>query len=379
MFAPMAGIYIHIPFCRKACHYCNFHFSTSFKMKDGMINAIVEEAGMQSAYLKGEEVKTIYFGGGTPSALPASDIGLILESIRHQYFTSNAIEITLEANPDDITDENVLAWKEAGVNRLSIGIQAFQDNILHDWNRSHNAAQALTAISIVQQSGIENITADLIYGGPGLSDEDWISNIQCLIDSGISHISSYALTVEKGTALFQQIVKGKSEAPDDEQGNRQYAILQHMLGVNGFMQYEVSNFAKPGFESKHNMSYWSGQHYLGLGPSAHSFNGISRQWNVGHNIKYIESIEGGQIPFEKEELTDKQRYNEIVMIGLRTSAGIDQIRIKSLGENYVAFLEEQIKTFADKGQVMRNEKGNWVLRPEYLFFADGMAADLFFD
>jgi len=348
-------------------------------MKDGMINAIVEDAGMQSDYLQGQEVKTIYFGGGTPSALPASDIGLILDSIRNQFPTTDDIEITLEANPDDITDENVLAWKDAGVNRLSIGIQAFQDNILLDWNRSHNAVQALTAIEIVQRGGIENITADLIYGGPGLSDEDWISNIQRLIDSGIPHISSYALTVEKGTALFQQIVKGKSEAPDDEQGNRQYAILQEMLAANGFVQYEVSNFAKPGFESKHNMSYWSGEHYLGLGPSAHSFNGVSRQWNVAHNIKYIEAIKRGEIPFEKEELTDKQRYNEIVMTGLRTSAGIDQNRIKGLGEKYVAYLEEQVKTFEDKGQVMRNEKGNWVLSPEYLFFADGMAADLFFE
>jgi len=379
MFATMAGIYIHIPFCRKACHYCNFHFSTSFKMKDGMIRAIVEEAGMQSTYLNNQEVKTIYFGGGTPSALPVSDIRLILERIRHQFPMSVEIEKTLEANPDDITHENMLAWKDAGINRLSIGIQAFQDNLLHNWNRSHNAAQALTAISLVQEGGIENITADLIYGGPGLSDADWISNIQHLIDSGIPHISSYALTVEKGTALFQQILKGKSEAPDDEQGNRQYAILQEMLAANGFIQYEVSNFAKPGYESKHNMSYWSGEHYLGLGPSAHSFNGVTRQWNVAHNIKYIESIEGGQIPFEKEALTDSQRYNEIVMTGLRTSAGIVHHRITSLGEKYVAYLEAQIRPFEEKGKVVRNEKGNWMLRPEFLFFADGIAADLFYE
>ena len=347
------------------------------------MSALIKELGMQHAYLNDQVIETIYFGGGTPSALPAHDIHLILETIRNQHVVSSEVEITLEANPDDITQENVAAWKSAGINRLSIGIQAFQDELLAAWNRSHSSAQALEAISIVQKGGIQNITADLIYGGPGLSDDDWISNIHRLIDSGIAHISSYALTVETGTALFKQIEKGKSMLPDDEQANRQYAILQEQLAENGFLQYEVSNFAKPGFESRHNRSYWSGAHYLGIGPSAHSFNGVSRQWNVSNNVKYIQALNEGVVPFEIEELTLIQRYNELVMTGLRTSRGIDMKRLRELGEVFVTYLNKQI----NHGEVANNtqnanyaelnEIGNWVLKSEFLFFADGIAVDLF--
>ena len=379
MFAGMAGIYIHIPFCRKACYYCNFHFSTSFKTREEMISAMIREIEMQAGYLQGKEIDTIYFGGGTPSALPVEDIRLLLDIIHRLHNVSQSPEITLEANPDDITPENVARWKESGINRLSIGIQAFQDELLKDWNRSHDAAQADRAISLAQRAGIENITADLIYGGPGLSDEDWISNIRRLLDSGIPHISSYALTVETGTALHHQIEKGKSISPDDDQANRQYAILQEMLAANGFLQYEVSNFAKEGFESRHNRSYWSGEHYLGIGPAAHSFNGESRQWNVANNVRYIQSLAEGAIPFEREELTEAQRYNELVMTGLRTSGGIDKQRVHALGEEYLKYLEDTIKDYVHTGQVFKNAFGNWALKPESLFFADGIAADLFFE
>ena len=379
MFAGMAGIYIHIPFCRKACYYCNFHFSTSFKTKEEMISAMVREVEMQSGYLEGQEIETIYFGGGTPSALPVEDIRLLLDSIRKFSHVSHAPEITLEANPDDITAENLEMWKADGINRLSIGIQAFQDTLLTAWNRSHDAGQALKAIGLAQEAGFDNITADLIYGGPGLSDEDWILNIQRLIDSGIPHISSYALTVEAGTALHHQIEKGKSKPTDDDQANRQYAILQEMLAANGFLQYEVSNFGKEGFESRHNRSYWSGAHYLGIGPSAHSFNGVSRQWNVANNVRYIQSIADGVIPSEREELTEAQRYNELVMTGLRTSMGIDMQRVHALGGEYLKYLEDTIKDYVDAGQVFKNAFGNWALKPEYLFFSDGIAADLFFE
>jgi len=354
-----------------------------------MIYAMVKELGMQSDYLNDQVIETIYFGGGTPSALPVDDIRLLIETIRNQHVVSSEVEITLEANPDDITPENVASWRSAGVNRLSIGIQAFQDDLLKAWNRSHSSSQALEAISIVQHGGIENITADLIYGGPGLSDNEWMSNIQRLIDSGIPHISSYALTVETGTALFKQIEKGKSTLPDDDQANRQYAILQELLAENGFQQYEVSNFAKPGKESRHNGSYWSGAHYLGVGPSAHSFNGVSRQWNVANNVRYIKSISEGMIPFEKEELTPVQQYNELVMTGLRTSKGIDMKRVSALGEKFVTYLNAQINygvvaNYAEQenyslqaNYAEKDEFGNWVLKPEYLFFADGIAADLF--
>lgn len=374
----MAGIYIHIPFCKKACHYCDFHFSTSFQKKDEMIQAILKEIEIQANYLNGQEVSTIYFGGGTPSAVPASDIKMIIDAIEEKFILSSDVEVTLETNPDDIHSDALAMWKKIGINRLSIGIQAFQEELLKAWNRSHTSEQAKEAISLAQKAGFQNITADLIYGGQGLTDEGWIQNIQTLIDSGIPHISSYALTVEKGTALAHQINIGKVKAPDDEQSNRQYSILQSMLKQNGFEQYEVSNFSKPGLESKHNTSYWSGAHYLGIGPSAHSFNGVSRQWNISNNIKYIHSLEEGVIPFEKEILTDEQRYNEIVMTGLRTSRGIDMNRIRGIDERFEKYLNDAIHKLKLEEKFDTNQIGNWILKPEFYFFADGIAAELFY-
>ncbi|MBK9981681.1 MAG: radical SAM family heme chaperone HemW [Saprospiraceae bacterium] len=374
----MAGIYIHIPFCKRACHYCDFHFSTSFQKKDEMIGIIVKEILLQTGYLEGQGIGTIYFGGGTPSAVPPSDIKMIIDTIGQKFNVSADVEITLETNPDDIRAEALMAWSEIGINRLSIGIQAFQEDLLKAWNRSHTSGQAKDAIALSQQAGFINITADLIYGGQGLTDEDWIQNVQTLIDSGIPHISSYALTVEKGTALAHQISVGKVKAPEDEQSNRQYSILQSMLKLNGFEQYEVSNFSKPGLESKHNMSYWSGAHYLGIGPSAHSFNGVSRQWNIANNIKYIHSLDEDIIPFEKEMLTDEQRYNEIVMTGLRTSHGIDMNRVKGIDVRFEKYLNDVIHDLKLEEKLFKNEFGNWTLKPEYYFFADGIAAELFY-
>ncbi len=347
-----------------------------------MIKAMVMEIGLRQVYLQGQSIETIYFGGGTPSALPAEDIRLILHTIREKHSVNAAAEITLEANPDDITLENLQHWKASGINRLSIGIQAFQDELLSAWNRSHSSGQALASIALAHEVGINNITADLIYGGPGLSDKDWVSNIQRLIDADIPHISSYALTVETGTALFHQIEKGQFKTPDDEQANRQYAILQKMLGEHGFLQYEVSNFAKPGFESCHNSSYWSGAHYLGIGPSAHSYNGVSRQWNVSNNVKYIQSINEETIPAEMEMLTEVHQFNELVMTGLRTSMGIDMKRVASLGEKFEQYLTHQIESALEAkyiGGFEKNETGNWMLRNEFLFFADGIAAELFYE
>jgi len=331
---------------------------------------------MQSGYLKGQEIGTIYFGGGTPSAIPSSDIRAILDTVRDNFMISSSAEITLESNPDDINSVNLAEWKAMGINRLSIGIQAFQDNLLKAWNRSHTADQAKEVIRLSQQAGFENITADLIYGGAGLTDEDWNENIQTLIESGIPHISSYALTVEPKTALAYQIEKGETLAPDDEQGNRQYAILQTLLLKAGFEQYEVSNFSKPGKESKHNTSYWLGMQYLGLGPSAHSYNGVSRQWNIPNNVKYLESIQLDIIPFELEWLTPAQQFNELVMTGLRTSMGIDTNRVESLGAKFYQYLEQEIQRHLHR--VFKTEKGNWALKPDYYFFADGIAAELFY-
>jgi oxygen-independent coproporphyrinogen III oxidase len=374
----MAGIYVHIPFCKRACHYCDFHFSTSFQKKDDMIGAIIKEIHLQTDYLVGQEIGTIYFGGGTPSAVPPSDIKMILEGIGQNFSVKPDVEITLETNPDDINIEALVKWREIGINRLSIGIQAFQEDLLKAWNRSHTSEQAKEAIALSQKAGFQNITADLIYGGQGLKDDDWIQNIQTLIDSGIPHISSYALTVEKGTALAHQINSGKVKAPEDEQSNSQYSILQSMLKLNGYRQYEVSNFSKPGLESKHNMSYWSGAHYLGIGPSAHSFNGVSRQWNIANNVKYIQALDDGAIPFEKEVLTEEQRYNEIVMTGLRTSRGIDMVRVKGTGDRFEKYLSDTIHDLKLEEKLFKNEFGNWTLKPENYFFADGIAAEIFY-
>ena len=375
----MAGIYVHIPFCRKACHYCNFHFTTSFNKKDELIGAILEEIRLQSGYLQGQKIKTIYFGGGTPSALPPADIEKILLRIKEMHQILPNAEITLEANPDDIKPENLEQWKQSGVNRLSIGLQAFQDELLIGWNRTHSAEQARSCIPLAQSAGFENITADLIYGGPGLSDEDWESNIQTLIDFGIPHISCYALTVESGTVLAHQIKKGLSKTPEDEQSARQYEILQTKLRNAGYEQYEVSNFAKPGFESRHNKSYWSGDHYLGLGPAAHSYDGKSRQWNVANNVKYTNAIRHGSLPMEQEILTETQCFNEIVMTGLRTSAGIDISRIRKLGERFENYLENIVQPYIDSGKIIKQPSGNYALVPEYYFFADGIAAEMFWE
>lgn len=246
-FCPMAGIYIHIPFCRKACHYCNFHFSTSFQQKDAIIRALLKEIDLQIGYLEDPTIDTIYFGGGTPSAVPGNDIGQIILHIRDHFNLNPDAEITLEANPEDIHDETLQNWRASGINRLSIGIQSFQDDMLKAWNRVHDSAQAYRSLQLAKNAGFENISADLIYGDPLLTDDNWKSNIQRIVELGIPHISSYALTVEPGTALAHQIDKGKSRPVDEEQSYRQYAMLQALLKSNGYEQYEISNFAKPDF------------------------------------------------------------------------------------------------------------------------------------
>ena len=373
----MAGIYVHIPFCKKACHYCNFHFSTSFQRKDELIESILDEVKLQAGYLGDKVSSTIYFGGGTPSALPPNDLKVIVEEIRKFFPVTPDAEITLEINPDDVSEENLTGWKATGFNRLSIGIQALQDNLLAEWNRSHSADQAIQSIRLSKNAGFENISADLIYGSIGLTDEEWIRNIHFLINEGVPHISCYALTVETGTVLAHHIAKGKAKAPEDEQSHRQYSILQIELLKAGYEQYEISNFAKPGYRSKHNTQYWSGEHYLGLGPSAHSYDGISRQWNVANNIKYVHSIRNGIIPKEKEILTTDQCFNEIVMTGLRTADGISIERIDNLGGNYAESLLINLEPYLQSEKIFQLPGGNYALKPEQYFFADGIASDLF--
>jgi oxygen-independent coproporphyrinogen-3 oxidase len=373
----MAGIYLHIPFCRKACHYCNFHFSTQTKFIPDMVWAMQKELTLRRAYLGNQSIQSIYFGGGTPSLLTAEQLNSLLESIRSLWVVDADAEITLEANPDDFTLEKVADWKACGINRLSIGVQSFRDEDLLWMNRAHQAAQAEQAIQMAQSSGIENLTIDLIYGTPGLSDQDWKKNVQKLIELGVPHVSCYALTVEPKTALDHQIQTGKISGPDPETQARHFLQLQEWLEQAGFDHYEISNFGKPGYYSRHNRSYWQGIPYLGIGPSAHSFDGLSRQWNIAHNASYMQGITMGTPLFEKEELTQTQRWNEYVMTALRTQEGV---RLDYLQDHFPAswidLLKEQIEVYRERGQITKFHT-HFVLTKNGKLFADGIAADLF--
>ena len=372
----MAGIYVHIPFCKKACHYCDFHFATNTKGIPEMLQAIQLEAAMQRNYLT-EKVNTIYFGGGTPSLVPEQELRTMIDTLNKIYTPLPDAEITLEANPDDITIEKAAAWKAMGINRLSIGIQSFFEQDLRWMNRAHTATQAMNCIDMVQAAGFKNITIDLIYGTPGLTDEQWKENINRALAFGVPHLSCYALTVEPKTALAKMIADKTVASVDTDQQARHFVLLLELLGQAGFEQYEISNFAKPGFRSRHNSAYWQGSHYLGLGPSAHSFNGTSRQWNIRNNALYINSISRGLIPYELETLTDTQQLNEYIMTSLRTIEGISMEHIRlGWGEALSEELLLAAKKHLDKGHIILN--GNRIqLSNSGRFLADGIASDLF--
>ena len=312
----MAGIYIHIPFCRQACYYCNFHFSTSHKQMPQMLAAIAFEIEQRKNYLH-EPVETIYFGGGTPSLLTIYDLQFIIDKLRQNFVIEENAEITLETNPDDIDEKKLSAWKSIGINRLSIGIQSFADADLRWMNRAHNSQQAIKSLQLATKY-FNNISIDLIYGSPVLTDEQWIKNIDTALSFNIPHLSCYALTVEEKTALALMIEKHKKENIDAEKQARHFKILLKRLPAAGFEQYEISNFAKHGFRSRHNSSYWNGKNYLGIGPSAHSYNGKFRRWNIANNALYINAVKNNLIYFEEEKLTEIQKLNEFIMTHLRT-------------------------------------------------------------
>lgn len=375
----MAGIYIHIPFCRRACHYCNFHFSTSLKGKNDFLEALLKEISLQKDYLQGFPVDTIYFGGGTPSLLEAGELQSIFSALHQNYNVQPGAELTLEANPDDITREKLQAWQQAGINRLSIGIQSFFEADLRWMNRAHNAEQARNSIRMSQDAGFTNLTIDLIYGTPTLTDENWDSNITEAVIAGVPHLSCYALTVEQGTALEVMIRKNKIANTDTETQARQFTHLINRMQQEGYEHYEISNFAQPGMRSRHNSSYWSGQYYLGLGPSAHSYNGVSRQWNVANNALYVQSLKRNELPFEKEELTNRQRINEYIMTSLRTMEGLDLGFVsKNFGEEIAERLQRSGSKYMNSGK-LQQRNNRFLLTNEGKLFADGIAADLFMD
>lgn len=368
----MAGIYIHIPFCKQACHYCNFHFTTSLRYKNEMIGSLLKEIQLRQTYLAGDKVDTIYFGGGTPSLLDTEDIQRLLGEIRSEFEVSPEAEITLETNPDDITGSKLLSWAEAGINRLSIGIQSFFEEDLRWMNRVHTASQALESLQLAT-SHFKNITIDLIYGTPGLSNEKWKQNVDTFLSLNIPHLSAYALTVEPKTPLQKLIDQRKKANVDPGSQSEQFMLLMQWMEAAGFEHYEISNFAKPGWRSQHNSSYWRGSKYLGIGPSAHSFDMISRQWNISNNTIYIKSINEAVIPLEKEDLTQTQRLNERIMTSLRTMEGLD---IGSLDASVRNRLLAASKKFIDNGLMVRIED-HLILTKEGKLLADGIAADLF--
>jgi oxygen-independent coproporphyrinogen III oxidase len=375
----LAGIYIHIPFCRKACHYCNFHFSTSLRYKEEMINAIVKEIDLQKNYLNDNILDTIYLGGGTPSVLTINDLDVLFKKIYTLFSVKSDAEITLEANPDDLNSDYLKALKNGTpINRLSIGVQSFSEDDLLWMKRTHNALEARTCIEYAQDAGFDDLSVDLIYGSPTTSDEQWLHNLEVVFEYDIPHISCYSLTVEQGTALHNHVKNGKSAPVDEEKSSRHFEILMSEMKRNGYLHYEISNFAQPECFAKHNSNYWLGVPYLGIGPSAHSFDGVSRQWNIAHNAQYLKSLANGTVPFTKEELTDTQRYNEYIMTSLRTIWGCDPVVINSrFGKKYLSYFNQHVVQFVQNQLVMTDGK-KYFLTDNGKLFADKIAMELFY-
>jgi putative oxygen-independent coproporphyrinogen III oxidase len=373
----MAGIYIHIPFCRHKCNYCNFYSLASTRNMGSVSLAIVSELQQRKTYLDGNAVETIYFGGGTPSILGISDITAILNAIHQNFKVGKDVEITLEANPDDLIPEKILALKAEGINRLSIGIQSFRQKDLDFLSRTHSSSQVTICIKDAQQAGFQNISIDLIYGIPTLNNEGWAQNLEKAFSFGIPHISAYSLTVENKTPLEVMIRKGKMKPVDENRTLSQYKILTTLMLQNGYEHYEVSNFCLPGAYSLHNTAYWQGKPYLGVGPSAHSFNGISRRWNVANLVKYIESATAGIVDSEMEKLSLDTQLNEYIMTSLRTMWGCDLAWVR---QKYGAAVAERLlsdsQSFIKTKRMIYNED-KLILTPEGRLFADGISAELF--
>lgn len=371
-------IYFHIPFCKQACHYCDFHFSTSLQYKDDMLTSMGKEIELRADYLEDKRVHSVYFGGGTPSLLNDTEINQLLDKVAQHFEIMPDAEITLEANPDDLNPQKVDALRKTAINRFSIGIQSFYEEDLRWMNRAHNAEEAESAVKRVQDAGFDLITCDLIYGYPLLSDEKWLSNMQRLIDWQVPHISSYAMSVEKRTALDYFVKQGKTPPMDEDQSAMQMLLMIETLTHNGYEHYEISNFAKDGKYARHNTNYWKGKHYLGIGPSAHSFDGVSRSWNVANNHKYISALNNGSGFQETETLSIHDRINEYIMTSLRTMWGIDMGCVeKVFGRDIADQVSREAEVFLNKGQLIRKDN-HLVLSSSGKIIADHIMSELFF-
>ena len=372
----MAGIYIHIPFCKQACHYCDFHFSTNLRKKQDMVSALQKELLLRKDELKNEEVQTIYFGGGTPSVLEIGEINEIIKTVDENYRVIEHPEITLEANPDDLSIKKIKELSDSPINRLSIGIQSFFDQDLKLMNRAHDAKEADLCLNEAKKY-FDNISIDLIYGIPGMTNARWEENINKALSYELPHISSYALTVEPKTALKAFIDKGIIPNVDDEVAEEQFNILYTLLEKEGFINYEISNFGKEGYFSKNNTAYWKGKKYIGIGPSAHSYDGTKRGWNINNNSKYIRSIKENILPLEEEVLSKTDRYNEYVMTALRTIWGVSLDKIRNeFGTNYYEYLLDQSDKYM-KEKLLVTEGDKLSVTKKGKFLCDGIASDLF--
>jgi oxygen-independent coproporphyrinogen III oxidase len=373
----MAGIYIHIPFCKKACHYCNFHFSTTLHHKLSLCQAITKEISLRANELLGQTIKTVYFGGGTPSLLSPTELNLILNALQQHFDLSQVKEFTLEANPDDITEAYLEYLKSTPINRLSLGIQSFIASDLQWMNRAHQVEQSIKALELAKAYGFYSLNLDLMYGLPSLSEQEWLDNIATAIGFEPEHISAYCLTVEPKTALASDIAKGKIAPLEEELASTQFNLLRQALSKAGYIHYEISNFSKPNKMALHNTNYWRGENYLGLGPAAHSFNGKERAWNVANNLQYIKQIEQHKLPITIEHLTDANQLNEFVMTGLRTIWGISLEELEQkFGSNRKKQLMKDAEKYLKQGQ-LAIEGSILSLSQEHLFFADGIASELF--
>jgi oxygen-independent coproporphyrinogen III oxidase len=373
----VAGIYIHIPFCNQACHYCDFHFSTNRSDQSSLVSAITRELELQKEYLGSENIDTIYFGGGTPSLLTGPELQSIMDCVRRNFHVESDPEITLEANPGDLTSSKLEELKSSGINRLSIGIQSFHDQVLEYLNRDHNAPSAIASVQAARKAGIHNISIDLIYSIPVQTDSEWRDNIRQAIALNPEHISAYSLTIEPKTVFGNWASKNKLTPVDDDTSARQLVILIEELEHAGYEHYEVSNFSKPGFHSRHNSSYWKGARYLGVGPSAHSFNTTSRQFNVSNNSVYIRGLAKDEIPFEREVLTREDKINDYLLTTLRTSWGCD---LRWLINTYDYNVEKDHHTFISdlvSHQLATLENKRLILTRKGRLMADKIASDLF--
>ena len=373
----MAGIYLHVPFCKVKCHYCDFHFSVKLQNRGKLIAAMNQELLVRRSFLENEQVKTIYFGGGTPSVVELEWIEGLLNTMRNTYQIEDTAEITLECNPDDLTVEKLKGYRDLGINRLSIGIQSFDDKVLQFMNRAHSAEQASNAVKMAQDAGFDNLTIDLIYGVPKSTLQSWEKELISMEKLGIPHLSAYCLTIEENTVFGNWQKKGKIEHFGDEDSLKQFQLLIDFANQVGMEQYEISNFAKQGFISQHNSSYWLGENYLGIGPSAHSFNGNERGWNVANNLLYQKSIELGESQYESETLTTQDRFNEYILTRLRTKWGINLRDLERISSSMTEEMMPLINSFLEEG-LLQISNQILTLTSTGRFMADGISSDLFY-